>query len=70
MPEWIANKQARIERIREAKAALEAEAKSQGDRTGAGEAVQFTDPESAIMKGADSFVQAYNAQAWSMPTAR
>jgi transposase len=36
MPEWVANKQARIERIREAKAALEAEAKSRcrqpGDR--------------------------------------
>ena len=30
MPEWVANKQARIQRIREAKAALEAEVKSQG----------------------------------------
>lgn len=64
MPEWVANKQARIERIREAKAALEAEAKSQGKiEPKPKEQYNFTDPESAIMKGADSFVQAYNAQA-------
>jgi hypothetical protein len=31
MPDWVADKQARLERIREAKAALEAEAR--GDRT-------------------------------------
>lgn len=64
MPEWIANKQARIQRIREAKAALEAEAKSQGEaQPKPKEQYNFTDPESAIMKGPDSFVQAYNAQA-------
>jgi transposase len=64
MPQWVANKQARIERIREAKAALEAEAKSQGEvQPKPKDQYNFTDPESAIMKGPDSFVQAYNAQA-------
>lgn len=64
MPEWVANKQARIERIREAKAALEAEAKSQGEaQPKPKDQYNFTDPESAIMKGPDTFVQAYNAQA-------
>jgi transposase len=64
MPEWVANKQARIQRIREAKAALEAQAKSQGEvQPKPKDQYNFTDPESAIMKGPDSFVQAYNAQA-------
>ena len=64
MPEWVANKQARIQRIREAKAALEAEAKSQGQiQPQPKDQYNFTDPESAIMKGPDTFVQAYNAQA-------
>ena len=64
MPEWVANKQARIQRIREAKAALEAEAKAQGEiEPKPKDQYNFTDPESAIMKGPDTFVQAYNAQA-------
>jgi len=64
MPEWVANKQARLERIREAKAALEAEATAKGESQPKPKAqYNFTDPESAIMKGADGFVQAYNAQA-------
>jgi transposase len=64
MPEWVANKQARLERIREAKAALEAEAISKGESQPKPKAqYNFTDPESEIMKGADGFVQAYNAQA-------
>jgi transposase len=64
MPEWVANKQARIERIREAKAALEAEAAAKGEAQPKPKAqYNFTDPESEIMKGADGFVQAYNAQA-------
>ena len=64
MPEWVANKQARLERIREAKAALEAEAIAKGESQPKPKAqYNFTDPESAIMKGADGFVQAYNAQA-------
>lgn len=64
MPAWVANKQARLERIREAKAALEAEAMAKGEAQPQPKAqYNFTDPESAIMKGPDSFVQAYNAQA-------
>jgi transposase len=64
MPEWVANKQARLERIREAKAALEAEAIAKGETQPKPKAqYNFSDPESAIMKGADGFVQAYNAQA-------
>jgi transposase len=64
MPEWVANKQARIERIREAKAALEAQAAAKGEAQPKPKAqYNFTDPESEIMKGADGFVQAYNAQA-------
>jgi len=63
MPEWVSNKQARIQRIREAKAALEAEAKSQGEvQPQPKDQYNFTDPESSIMKGPDSFVQAYNGQ--------
>ena len=64
MPEWVANKQARLERIREAKAALEAEAIAKGEAQPKPKAqYNFTDPESAIMKGADGFMQAYNGQA-------
>ena len=64
MPEWVANKQARLERIRQAKAALEAEAVAKGEAQPKPKAqYNFTDPESGIMKGADGFVQAYNAQA-------
>ena len=78
MPSWVANKEKRLARIREAKAALEAEAKE------AAEAVQapkrpgpkppseapadkaqrnFTDPDSRILKTKDGFIQGYNAQA-------
>jgi transposase len=64
MPDWVANKQARLERIREAKAALEAEAIAKGESQPKPKAqYNFTDPESEIMKGADGFMQAYNAQA-------
>jgi transposase len=64
MPEWVANKQARLERIRQAKAALEAEAIAKGEAQPKPKAqYNFTDPQSEIMKGADGFVQAYNAQA-------
>jgi transposase len=64
MPEWVANKQSRIKRIREAKAALEAEAKARGEvEPKPKDQYNFTDPESAIMKGPDTFVQAYNGQA-------
>ena len=77
LPTWVADKQARLEKIRHAKAALEAEA-----RASAAAAPQdgrpaprppgiphdktqrnFTDPESRIMKTTNGFVQGYNAQA-------
>jgi hypothetical protein len=61
MPEWVVNKKARIQRIREAKAALEAEAKAQGEvEPKPKDQYNFTDLESAIMEGPDSFVRAYN----------
>ena len=79
LPEWVADKQKRLEKIRQAKAELEAEAKAELERgrdpvknthkakpTGVVSAkVQrnFTDPESRIMKSSQGFVQAYNAQA-------
>ena len=79
MPEWVKDKQQRLERIRQAKAELEAEAKAaaEGPRdpsrtrhdakpTGKPNKKaqrNFTDPESQIMKSADGFMQAYNCQA-------
>ena len=91
LPAWVANKQKRLEKIREAKAELEAEAKAQlaagvkpeppdkpsggGARKGKKKApkangepndkaqLNFTDPESKLMKGPDGFMQAYNGQA-------
>jgi transposase len=79
MPEWVADKQQRLEKIRQAKAALEAEARAELEqgpdpkKTGhkpkpngiPRDTVQrnFTDPESRIMKGSQGFLQAYNAQA-------
>jgi len=79
LPEWVADKQKRLEKIRQAKAELEAEAKAELERgpdpvknthkakpTGIPpDKTQrnFTDPESRIMKGSPGFVQGYNAQA-------
>lgn len=64
LPEWVADKQRRIAKIREAKAALEAEARAAGEATPAAKAQRnFTDPDSRIMKSGKDFVQAYNAQA-------
>ena len=76
LPDWVANKQARLAKIQAAKAALEAEAAAADRRDDDGAASpppaapappdkaqrNFTDPESRIMKGPDGFVQAYNAQ--------
>jgi len=72
LPDWVQNKQKRLEKIREAKAALEAEAAAQrGPDDDADDPPpppaetrqrNFTDPESRIMKGPDGFVQAYNTQ--------
>ncbi len=77
LPEELAHREGRLRKIREAKAALEAEARAAAQATGVegdelakvvpGEKAQrnFTDPESRIMPeaGGKSFVQAYNAQA-------
>jgi len=70
MPEWVAHKQKRLEKIREAKAVLEAEAREKAKADGKKDngpqdraQRNFTDPESAIMKMGDRFEQCYNAQA-------
>ena len=71
LPAELARRESRLEKIREAKRALEERAREQAKSKGEPEAkakpkakmqYNFTDPESRIMKGADSFVQAYNAQ--------
>jgi len=77
LPDWVATKAQRLAKIREAKAALEAEARAAASVDGEGEDGQgppsavpkdkaqrnFTDPESRIMKTSDGFIQGYNAQA-------
>jgi transposase len=71
LPAELARRETRLERIREAKRALEERAREQAKSQGQPEEkakpeakmqYNFTDPESRIMKGADGFVQAYNAQ--------
>jgi hypothetical protein len=77
LPEELQRRESRLKKIREAKQALEARAreKAQAEVADAKEAkpkekdqYNFTDPESRIMKGADGFVQGYNAQAVVEPT--
>lgn len=75
LPDWVANKQRRLEKLRAAKAALEAEAREKAaESTGSRSETaakppadkaqrNFTDPDSRIMKVAGGFEQAYNAQA-------
>lgn len=65
LPDWVADKQRRIAKIREAREALEAEASAAGKAAPEPKAQRnFTDPESRIMhKGGKEYVQAYNAQA-------
>jgi hypothetical protein len=71
LPAELQRRESRLQRIREAKRALEARAKEEA--AAAGKPVEsvkpeakmqynFTDPESRIMKGPDGFVQAYNVQ--------
>src|SRR6266480_2946638 len=71
LPAELARRETRLKRIREAKRALEERAREQAKSKGQPEAevkpeakmqYNFTDPESRIMKGAEGFVQAYNAQ--------
>jgi transposase len=75
LPEELSRRETRLKKIREAKRALEERARAEAEEDGkskeeAKEAkprekaqYNFSDPESRIMKGADGFVQAYNAQA-------
>jgi transposase/IS5 family transposase len=74
LPEELKRREARLKRIRQAKRVLEQRAREEALTEGKTpeEAAQvkpeekaqynFTDPESRIMKGADGFLQAYNAQ--------
>jgi transposase len=75
MPDWVASKERRLEKIRAAKAALEAEARAAAkDKPGghgkgppgpppAKAQRNFSDPQSRIMKTKDGFIQGFNAQA-------
>ena len=74
LPKELAFRESRLKKIREARAALEAEARLEAEKSPEkGEAVvprdnaqrNFTDPDSHIMPapGAKHFIQAYNAQA-------
>jgi IS5 family transposase len=74
LPEELRRRETRLKRIRQAKRALEQRAREEalveGQRPEQAAQVKpeekaqynFTDPESRIMKGADGFLQAYNAQ--------
>ena len=71
LPAELARRETRLQRIREAKRALEerareqAKSKDEPEEKAKPEAkmqYNFTDPESRIMPGADGFVQAYNTQ--------
>jgi len=71
LPEELARRETRLKKIREAKRALEERAREQAQsqeqpaeeaKPAAKMQYNFTDPESRIMKGPDSFVQAYNTQ--------
>jgi transposase len=78
LPDWVADKQKRLEKLRQAKAELEAEARAEAESppdpsksghkpkpTGQPEEKaqrNFTDSESRIMKSPDGFIQGYNAQ--------
>jgi hypothetical protein len=70
LPEELRRRESRIQRIREAKRALEQRAREEAEQKGkppsppADKAqYNFTDPDSRILKGADGFVQGYNCQA-------
>ena len=72
LPAELARRETRLKKIREAKRALAARAREKAEAEGSDpkqakpkekDQYNFTDPESRIMKGADGFVQAYNAQA-------
>jgi transposase len=71
LPAELARRESRLQRIREAKAALEAEARAAAQAAGkppddarpTDKAQRnFTDPEAKIQKTSDGFIQGYNAQ--------
>ena len=69
LPEELRRRESRLERIRQARRALEEEARRQAQEAGKEPAkaedkkqYNFTDPQSRIMKGSDGFVQGYNCQ--------
>ncbi len=71
LPAELARRESRLQKIREAKAALEAEARARAQAEGKppDDAVppdktqrNFTDPEAKIQKTTDGFIQGYNAQ--------
>jgi transposase len=71
LPAELATREGRLKKIREAKAALEAEARRKAEAEGKDprnakppDKAQrnFTDPESKIQKTSDGFIQGYNAQ--------
>ena len=77
LPEELQRRESRLKKIREAKRAVEARAREKAAAEGGDpkeakpeekDQYNFTDPESRIMKGADGFVQGYNAQAVVEPT--
>ena len=72
LPAELQRRETRIKKIQEAKRAIEQRAHDKAAAEGADpqqarpkdkDQYNFTDPQSRIMKGADGFVQAYNAQA-------
>jgi transposase len=72
LPAELERRETRLKKIREAKRALEERARQKAAAEGSDprqakpkekDQYNFTDPESRIMKGADGFVQGYNAQA-------
>ena len=64
LPRGLARRETRLKKIREAKAALEAEALEQAKVVEDNKQRNFTDPDSRIMLSSDkSFIQAYNCQA-------
>jgi len=72
LPAELERRETRLKKIKEAKRALEQRARQKAVAEGKDpkqaepkdkDQYNFTDPDSRIMKGADGFVQAYNAQA-------
>jgi transposase len=72
LPAELGRRESRLQKIREAKKALEARAREKAATAGEDpqqaqpaekDQYNFTDPQSRIMMGADGFVQSYNAQA-------